>query len=59
MLDRVDDITALLLNALTDYAIDDYGRHVWWRALTYALSNDKPRAAARRVSVRFEGVGEF
>jgi hypothetical protein len=47
ILDRVDDITALMLDAPTEHAmdIDDrpwLRRQVWWRAQAYALRNDKP-----------------
>jgi hypothetical protein len=43
---HVDDVCAVLI-ALTKRAMeaDDRAwlrRHVWWRALAYALRNDKP-----------------
>jgi hypothetical protein len=46
ILGHVDDVAAVLI-ALTEHAmaIDDrewLRRHVWWRALANALSNDKP-----------------
>ena len=46
ILSHVDDVAAVLM-ALTEHAIaiDDrvwLRRHVWFRALAYALSNDKP-----------------
>jgi hypothetical protein len=46
ILAHVDDVAAVLM-ALTEHAIniDDKAwlrRYVWWRALAYALSNDKP-----------------
>jgi hypothetical protein len=46
IVEHVDDVATVLI-ALTEHAVktDDRAwlrRHVWWHALAYALSNDKP-----------------